>query len=550
MAQLIEVGLVSRNESVRKEKEKEWYLRLRLRLCLRLRLLQKWSCKLEGAKRQNFPTLPNFWLLPACAKRATSSLVPFTMTISRPTHPFGSAHLVHIPSIMPLVRRAAMSPEKRNPCTHMTVTRLFDPYGFFKCALCHKHPSLGWLYCCTQDTGGVLPESDVTGKPSCFQHVKTHSPSNSAQASGSNHYADDRLGKLIEEKHHTRDLALSSQPFRPEDDRPPTGSTFSTASSSSDDDDDDDCTFSTIPQSTTFSTTSSTSLDEEIKQAYDWKELQKLWMSEPSMPPPEPRTKLPHTEHALPRNQACSFKVCATCRPTYRERAYQSLNEILNTSVQMPPIWEFENRRVSEARYVTQIGIPHPSRSRFYAQTSPSALQSSNTLPAIMISGLDQYEDYHLRGAEDDGEPDGHRSEDFNGAHSIGRRSGLRQTIRKALTRVKSEYSVSTLAAAELAGESQGRPQTRARPSSSLLFLRRRSRSSALSFLETPGASVVDTSPLQESVMLMVASNTPLPQTPGPNAFTYELESEGSLVSERMGNGGGYFSSADIIGHA
>lgn len=453
---------------------------------------------------------------------------------------------------MPLIRRAALSPEKRNPCTHMTVTRLYDPYGFFKCALCHKHPSLGWLYCCTQDTSGVLPESDVTGKPSCFQHVTTHSLSNSVQASGANHYSGDQLKKLIEEKNRMRDVALSSQPFGPENDRPPTGSTFSTASSSDDDDDDDDddCTFSTIPPSTTFSTTSSTSLDEEIKQAYDWKELQKLWMSEPSMPPPEPRISLPQPEGYLHQNRACSFKVCATCRPTYRERAYQSLNQILNTPVHMPPIWELENRRVSDARFVAQIGIPRLSRSRFYAQTSPSALQSSNTLPGIMVSGLDPYEDYHLRGAEDDSEPDGHRSDNSNGAHSVGRRSGLRQTLRKALTRVKSEHSVSTMAVPELFGESQGRPQTRARPSSSLLFLRRRSRSSALSFLETPGASVVDTSPLQESVMLMVASNTPLPQTPGPNGFTHESGTEDSLASERMDNGGGYFSSADIISHA
>jgi hypothetical protein len=41
-----------------------------------------------------------------------------------------------------------------------------------------------------------------------------------------------------------------------------------------------------------------------------------------------------------------------------------------------------------------------------------------------------------------------------------------------------------------------------------------------LSFFQAPGTRVVDTSPLEDSVTLMVASNTALPPTPGLGTFT------------------------------
>src|SRR6201999_4329609 len=85
---------------------------------------------------------------------------------------------------------------------------------------------------------------------------------------------------------------------------------------------------------------------------------------------------------------------------------------------------------------------------------------------------------------------------------SPGKRSSIRQTLRKILSRTRGEENTSTDSSASPSGsESQIRPRTRARASSSLLFHRRhRSRSSTLSFVETLGARIVDTSPLQESI--------------------------------------------------
>ncbi|KIW33664.1 uncharacterized protein PV07_00495 [Cladophialophora immunda] len=419
---------------------------------------------------------------------------------------------------MPLLRRNILGPEKRNPCTHMTMTRLYDPYGSFKCSLCQKHPNIGWLYRCTQDTGGFLPESDFTDEPvlprgrAPCQHVATHSLSTSIiRAIGQGQYTGQEVRKLIEQKERVKDLVLPQ--FEPDESRPATASTFTTASTASSD---GHGTLSTLPQSTTFSTNSSAEFDEEIKAAYDWKELQKVWMSEPSVPPPAPRQKPSTPANLIPQHprppyvHPCTFKICPTCRPTYRERAYQSLNEVLNTPTELPPVWELQNRRVSDARVVARIGLPKLSQSRFYAQTDPTILQSFHSVPDIVIDhpGAEVYqnvrESYLVR---DNTATHGHHGYI---CASTSTRSGFRQTVRKALARARFEDSASTNSSTNNSesGESQ------VQPSRSLIFRRRRSRTPILSFAETHGGRVVDTSSLQDSVILMLATNTPLPHTP------------------------------------
>jgi hypothetical protein len=428
------------------------------------------------------------------------------------------------------------------------MTRLFDGYGSFKCDICHKHPSIGWLYRCTQDFGGFLPESDFNGglpnsREPPGQDVTTHSLSPSViKAIGEGHYTDDQVKKLVQLKEEVRNIVLSHQP---QDTRPPTSSTFSTSSSSSSD---GDGTFSTIPQSTTFSTTSSTSLDEEIKQAYDWRELQKIWMSEPSTAPPQPRIpaipsslppadRVPQLLPALLTTQPCNFMTCHTCRPTYRDRAYPSMEEMLREPTQLPPVWELQNRRVSDAYIVAKIGFPKIDPNRFYAQKNLAALRSSRTLPGIVIDDTDGeldcydattggYVPYvapgkiHVSNIRCETAAPCDYADYMEKAESPNKRSSLRQTLRNMLSRTRTEDNTSTDSSASTSGsEPLSRPRTRPRASSPLLFQRRRSRSSTLSFVETPGARIVDTSPLQESVMLMVATNTPLPETPGTNRF-------------------------------
>ncbi|EXJ84547.1 hypothetical protein A1O3_05216 [Capronia epimyces CBS 606.96] len=385
--------------------------------------------------------------------------------------------------------------EKRHPCTHITMTRLYDPLGSFTCSVCSKHPNVGWLYRCTQDHSGFLPEFDFTSqtapanRPAVTLDFNAHCLSPSiVKAIEDGQYTSDQVKTLIKQKERVREAIFGAGG------RPPTSSTSTTTSSSS------EGTFSILPQSTTFSTNSTASLDEEIKAAYDWKELQKAWMSEPSVPPPEYQSTQPPSSPSglsrgttLPADQICDFKVCPNCRPTYRERACQSLNHILNNPVQLPPIWELENRKLSDARTVAAIELP--ALPRFYAQTTPNSFQSHHSVPEMSVD----LEDGSISGQQ------------VGDAHSVRKRSGFRQTVRKALARARLEDS-STPSTVSDTDSSLGSNTNTSRPSRSLIFRRRRPRPT-LSCVETRGR-IVDTSALQDSVLLMLATNTPLPHTP------------------------------------
>lgn len=396
--------------------------------------------------------------------------------------------------------RRALNPERRNPCTHMTITRLFDQWGSFKCCLCHKHANIGWLYRCTQDSGGFLPAADFiidshshTKQPP-VQDVRLHTLSpHIIRAIGEGQYTDEQIKTLIQQKEKVRDLILAQEP------RPATASTATTSSSSlSSSSSSRYDSLSTLPKSTTFSTTSTASLDEEIRKAYDWNELQKVWMSEPTLAFPDsalPNLTQSHlTSHnSIPSLKDCSFKICPTCRPTYRDRAFQSLNGFLNNPVKTPPSWELDNRPISDAHLLAKVLVP-PTPSCFYPRIHQSAVQSAISLHAA---------DEQLSIA-----PTELPTLD---KHSIRKRSGFRQTVRKALARARSEESTkgATVNANELPVEA-GTEESR--HSRSHIFRRPKSRP-ALSFIETYG-QIVDTSGLQDSVMLMLATNTPLPHTP------------------------------------
>src|SRR5271154_1607752 len=70
-------------------------------------------------------------------------------------------------------RRTSTADHRQVACTHTTVTRLFDTYGSTKCQICHRHPLIGWVYRCTQDYGGFLPESDFMHN-SGMEHIQPY----------------------------------------------------------------------------------------------------------------------------------------------------------------------------------------------------------------------------------------------------------------------------------------------------------------------------------------------------------------------------------------
>lgn len=426
--------------------------------------------------------------------------------------------------------------------------------------MCHKHPSIGWLYRCTQDSQGFLPESDFTGTPTC---VKRENPMDVAATSlsdpiikaiGQGQYTDEQVMSLLKQKERVRNLVL-------EQDHRPTTSYSATTDTSTVDSSVTDSTFSILPQSTTFSTSSASSLDEEIRAAYDWSELQKVWMSEPTLVPPSsprPAPAILAEQQSLNENvvekedkkdsetekekendevtPACNLMVCPTCRPTYRDRAYWSLGEVVNSTVQFPPIWEMENRRVSDARIL--MGTRSARSQRSSSQLTESTTESLQSVPIFRQEDADDADD-NLQTEPDIAESSRLETD----AHSVRKRSGFRQTVRRALARARLEDAASCNATDASDPCDQ---QTLDRPGS-LIFRRRHSRNT-LSFVQRYGR-VIDTSVLQESVTLMLARNTPVPQTPRVESTTQQHQ-RSQMQTRNRAEPPSNMNTADVISQA
>ena len=405
-------------------------------------------------------------------------------------------------------RKKSKSESRSSGCTHKQMTRLFDKYGAYKCSVCNKHPDFGWLYRCTQDSDGFLPESDFMSSTRRDKR-KTHmdptlhnlSPS-VVRAIGQGEYTEEQIELLVRQKENVRMSVLGHET------RPTTAATSSSESS----------TFSDLPESTTFSsTTSATTVDEEIRKAYDWAELQKAWLSEPAQPAGHRSAVELQREETLqsielPEVTPCNFKICATCRPTYRERAFQSLDNVLRNPV-MPPKWELDNRRVSDAHIVSKIGLP---KERFYAQSSPSEIDSQSSSQQLSV---DEGNEDQLNNDESTPNDESAPNEDAPQDHSFRRRSGFRETVRNALKRASREHPMSL---DETRKDHSGGQASDNSPalSRSMLFLRRKSKPSA-NFVK-PRSSIIGNNSLNDSLNPMLASNTPLPQGPRtPQASTH-----------------------------
>ncbi|KIW21044.1 hypothetical protein PV08_01623 [Exophiala spinifera] len=479
--------------------------------------------------------------------------------------------------------RRVVGVDRRNPCTHIKMTRLFDPYGSFRCSMCHKHPSIGWLYRCTLDSHGFLPESDFTGTPAPCPKIDDPMDVSGASVNttiiktmGQGILANEEVVSLPKQKDKVNGLLLE-QEHRPETSYSATTDT-STADSSV-----TDRTFSTLPQSASFSTTSSTSLDEEIRAAYDWNELQKVWMSEPTLVLPSSPRPAPavlaeqrseeenekESEDEKDRDaenereggwetvneeavQTCNLMVCPTCRPTYRDRAYWALDDVLNGPVQCPPIWEWENRRLSDARILMGIRSAQSERASSQPASSPTESVQSR-LPVLREEEMDEVDNVQPQPQpepEPEPEPDGEESSrPETDAHSVRKRSGFRETVRKVLARARLEDTCSGSnnninTTATDASDASDQEMATDRPGS-LIFRRRQSRCNTLSFVQRHGR-VVDTSVLQESVTLMLARNTPVPTTPRIETS----QSGGAVGSINSSSTNNNINAADVISQA
>lgn len=228
---------------------------------------------------------------------------------------------------------------RRMACTHLTMQRF---YGESRCPICRRTPDLGYNYLCTQD------ENEETSMESSDQDVKLaeanagssqqSGPENGTQ-SGSNNtvklspwiedaiargeYTSEQVAILSAQKQKVRDtIATQLELFR-------------------------------LSENTTPEKSTKKSVFSELIPYLPFPLVNEVDDGPGATLPKQPEARLfPY----------CEFRACQTCRPTFRDRAWQTFEDTIDTDKDPSIDFENDNRRLSNPYIVAQIGFQTTSR--------------------------------------------------------------------------------------------------------------------------------------------------------------------------------------------
>jgi hypothetical protein len=385
-------------------------------------------------------------------------------------------------SLLP-ARETSTSDQKQPACTHITVTRLYENYGSHQCQVCHRHPTIGWVYRCTQDHGAFLPESDFT----TIQEAVPVTISEGTpiwrlkqwmyEAVLKGQYTVEQFSTLFQQRQAVKKAIFSQGSGT---------ATPSTPASS------DYCSKSSDLASTTLASIASsypevgTELSPD-KNGMFVQDKHHQRTADQLLDERDITTVTGINKNSDLSYPACTWTCCQTCRPTYCDRAWQSLDPIVNAPTKALPAWEFKNRRISNARIVANIGLP---KLGLPYQVDDSRYTPSPEGPLSSHSNL----------AESDIDKDAYGA--LNAGHA---KSCFRATVRRTL---KETIGHTRASSSKSQKPSKSPNQTSLRRfGRSMLFRSRRASQSTISY--TP--RIIGDGQLLESVMLMVAIDTPLP---------------------------------------
>lgn len=287
---------------------------------------------------------------------------------------------------------------RRAACTHLTMERL---YGDYTCNICLRYPSLGWVYCCTQDE---IPESQVT--PDSISEIS--SPSHQ-QVNGSGHEANGVNDSLMPPAAMTEHLSLGA-----EDVRMPTAQLSPWIEKAVKDGhytpeqvvklraqkqhvvDTARAAIHQFEQSQTTDTNSSPGTSTTLQPVDTSSHLPFPVFHEVQQPS---ATDLPTAKITLARQAKtrmfpfCKFCACHLCRPTHRDRTWQHFEDLFETEHDIPFIhYEDRNRPLASRSIMSTIGL-HPPRvpQRPLLETNDSiALYSRNEAGQILFKNNDR----------------------------------------------------------------------------------------------------------------------------------------------------------------
>lgn len=369
-------------------------------------------------------------------------------------------------------------PEQRQAaCTHLNVTRLFDSLQSHECQICGHVSSLGWIYRCTQDSQSFLPQSDfsVTKSPGRRQRLSeqpvTHQLSqNILKHIDEGHYSTQQVQLLQAQKLRVKEV-ITMQEDKLEYEQLTSQSSSPINSSEN--------TIGSPELTEAARSENLMQLNTNIRdQVIRTPDLEQIGSHLSTLFAPRETD----FESLAPR---CHFKCCQNCRPGYRDRAFQSLDALLTNSFQPPPQWELENRRLSDAKILTEIRYPL-SQSQLSGTDQECEESSKTTAPHGFASNEDEVV--------------GSKKTNSTGRR-VRRRIGFKDTVRKALGTTP-QPKLLREASKDSSNSSSREPSIQvsqtASPSQSTMPTGKE-------------AQVVSNEALQESLVLKLATNTPLP---------------------------------------
>ena len=232
-----------------------------------------------------------------------------------------------------------------NSCAHSHVTRLFDTNTSIRCQICHKTPNIGWVYrCAEQDKEHYL------GTNSDLEEMGNALGGDQGNDADMLEILNPHIRKAIKEGHYTPEQidTLIAQRVN---------------------------VLETIKRQRATEAFEAALVDTGLELKPRARSLRG------GSPQPKIRALIPAPELTQPAEEhktPCSLQICHQCRPVLRERAFLSIDAVLESDY-VPPQSDFDNRRVSDARIVAQIGLPKLKRVAAHEPPAESTPDSSDS---------------------------------------------------------------------------------------------------------------------------------------------------------------------------
>ncbi len=223
-------------------------------------------------------------------------------------------------------------PAARPTCTHVNMDKVFAGHS---CQLCHRTPSIGWVYACQQDHSAprILKLANKTRKKLLKGRRRTSTElellgfnKSIVKAAENGFYTREQLNVLKGQKHHLKATIESAQK-------------------------ENEVMKSKHGPSAAVLSGKLAALD--IHQTRESDDIQPAALK-------EDKAQAQQKSRLVKPIQPCDFKVCHTCRPFSRDRSFVSFESVFNGEIETPNAWSEQFMPVADAKVVRNIGLRTP----------------------------------------------------------------------------------------------------------------------------------------------------------------------------------------------